>query len=508
MNPVISVFFVFLLVILNNTVLSIRTVSSSDTCDPANQRDPQSLRWDQITVLINGYSEHRIPLLQSIAAAYSASPIVSSVLVLWGNPSTSTEILSQLSRNLSLSSLGTASISLVRQSTSSLNARFIPRSSIRTHAVLICDDDVEIDRESFVFAFRVWQSNSDRLIGTFVRSHDVDLSRREWIYTVHPDKYSIVLTKFMILKNNYLWNYSCGGGATMAETRRIVDEMRNCEDILMNFVVAEETNAGPVMVGAERVRDWGDSRNENNGGQGLRSRISSVGLSSRRSEHRKRRGRCLMEFHRVLGRMPLRYSYGKVVDSVGEQGLCEKGGKLLFWKVAVMKRKVFEDPLSFPSKSRRLDDKLLQVSIEEPRNIENVDGLETERALVVYSPTNTPFLRSPTSPDFSFIVNSDLVPGLKDVIFWSENSIKVRPADDTNDCLAVVPWIKSQFHQASPTEPPTESELMESEDLDMMDTEDHENCGMVEANTGLQFWQQQKNQQPCMSPQLLQNRSL
>ncbi|KAK0571259.1 hypothetical protein LWI29_013315 [Acer saccharum] len=334
MNPVISVLFVFLLVILNTTVLSIRTVSSSDTCDPANQRDPQSLRWDLITVLINGYSEYRIPLLQSIAAAYSASPIVSSVLVLWGNPSTSTEILSQLSRNLSLSSLGTASISLVRQSTRSLNARFIPRSSIRTHAVLICDDDVEIDRESFEFAFRVWQSNSDRLIGTFVRSHDVDLSRREWIYTVHPDKYSIVLTKFMILKNNYLWNYTCGGGATMAETRRIVDEMRNCEDILMNFVVAEETNAGPVMVGAERVRDWGDSRNENggggDGGRGLGSRISSVGLSSRRSEHRKRRGNCIKEFHNVLGRMPLRYSYGKVVDSVGEQGLCEKGGKLMF----------------------------------------------------------------------------------------------------------------------------------------------------------------------------------
>ena len=101
-------------------------------------------------------------------------------------------------------------------------------------------------------------------------------------------------------------------------------------------------------------------------------------------------------------------------------------------KIAVMKRKVFEDTLSFPSKSRRLvrfscfiylkslvissqfefvlviinkidslrlwsccftfkDGEFLQVSIEEPRNVENVNGLETERALVGYSPTNTPF---------------------------------------------------------------------------------------------------------------------
>lgn len=184
------------------------------------------------------------------------------------------------------------------------------------------------------FAFRIWRLNPDRLIGLFVRSHDIDLLKKEWIYTVHPDKYSIVLTKFMILKGGYLFKYSCGGGPEMSEMRRVVDDMRNCEDILMNFVVADETNAGPIMVGAERVRDWGDARNvdgDENGRRGLMgSRVREVGLSSRRGEHRKRRGKCIREFHRVLGRMPLRYSYGKVVNSVGEQGLCQKGGKLVF----------------------------------------------------------------------------------------------------------------------------------------------------------------------------------
>lgn len=166
-----------------------------------------------------------------------------------------------------------------------------------------------------------------------MRSHDIDLFRKEWIYTVHPDKYSIVLTKLMILKSSYLFNYSCGGGEKMTEMRHIVDKMHNCEDILMNFVVADETNTGPIMVGAERVRDWGDPRNDGHGedsGRKLRSRISAVGLSSRGMEHRKRRGQCIREFHRVLGRMPLKYSYGKVVNAVGEQGLCKKGGKLVF----------------------------------------------------------------------------------------------------------------------------------------------------------------------------------
>ncbi|KAK6249372.1 hypothetical protein QUC31_020937 [Theobroma cacao] len=328
---------VFLSVTLSvSFVLSHRTLSptrdtiSSSACHPSNQPHPRSLRSSQFTVLINGYSESRLPLLQSIATTYSASPLVYSVLVLWGNPSTPPLTLAQLAYNLSVSSTGSAAISLVPQSSSSLNARFLPRSSIRTRAVLVCDDDVEVDPKTVEFAFRMWRWNPERLIGIFVRSHDIDMTRKEWIYTVHPDKYSVVLTKFMMMKTEYLFKYSCEGGAPMREMRRMVDEMRNCEDILMNFVVAEETNAGPLMVEAARARDWGDPRNEGEDGDGGGIRVMrEVGLSSRRAEHRKRRGHCINEFHRVLGRMPLRYSYAKLVSSVAEQGLCRKGANLV-----------------------------------------------------------------------------------------------------------------------------------------------------------------------------------
>ncbi|XP_065865767.1 glycosyltransferase family protein 64 C3 [Euphorbia lathyris] len=319
-----------LYVLLPFGVFSLRNVPP-DVCEAASELNPQTLRPDQITVLINGYSESRIPLLRMIAASYSASPLVSSVLVLWGNPSTPPQTLSDLAHNLSQSSFGTATISLIRQHSNSLNNRFLPRSSIETQAVLICDDDVEVDPKSFEFAFQIWRSNTDRLIGFFVRSHDLDLLSKKWIYTVHPNKYSIVLTKFMILKSQYLFEYSCKGGSIMSEMRRTVDRMQNCEDILMNFVVADKENIGPILVGATRVRDWGDARNDADDRRiGLKGGgVKAVGLSSRRSEHRKRRGDCIREFHKVLGRMPLRYSYGKVVNSVGEQGLCMKGGKLV-----------------------------------------------------------------------------------------------------------------------------------------------------------------------------------
>lgn len=341
-------FWFILLLLLAAAATSFRFGSSVAGADPlcgaADVPDPLALRPDQLTVLINGYSEARLPLLRSLAISYSALPFVAAVLVLWGNPSTPSRSLDDA---LSLD-IGGAPISVHRHPTASLNARFLPRPEIRTRAVAVCDDDVEIDQASLRHAFAVWGAHRDRIVGFFARSHDLDLSRRTWIYTVHPDRYSIVLTKFMILGADYLLRYSCGGGEGMAAARAVVEAERNCEDILMNFVVAMETGKGPLLVGGRHVRDWGDVRNEEDAGNAKKGRggdggrvigakgfgnkavrgVEAVGLSAK-GDHRKRRGDCIREFHRVLGLMPLRYSYGKVIDGVGEQGLCQKAGKLV-----------------------------------------------------------------------------------------------------------------------------------------------------------------------------------
>lgn len=309
-------------------------------CAPNDLPDPLTLRSDQLTVLINGYSEARLPLLRSIAVSYSSLPFVAAVLVLWGNPSVPSHALEVLHS----AGTGGAPISVLRQPSSSLNARFLPRREIRTRAVAVCDDDVEIDQVSLRHSFDVWGTHRDRIVGFFARSHDLDLSQRSWIYTVHPDRYSIMLTKFMILGTEFLLRYSCGGGERMRVARAVVDSERNCEDILMNFVVAMETGSGPLLVGGRHVRDQGDVRNEEGGGKRKKGRrgdggatgvknkpltgIGAVGLSAK-GNHRKRRGDCIREFHRTLGVMPLRYSFGKVVKGVGEQALCKKAGKLV-----------------------------------------------------------------------------------------------------------------------------------------------------------------------------------
>ncbi|RRT44730.1 hypothetical protein B296_00037380, partial [Ensete ventricosum] len=49
--------------------------SYSDACDPRSLPDPLTLRLDRLTVLINGYSEARLPLLRSLAASYATHPL-------------------------------------------------------------------------------------------------------------------------------------------------------------------------------------------------------------------------------------------------------------------------------------------------------------------------------------------------------------------------------------------------------------------------------------------------
>ncbi|XP_073010569.1 glycosyltransferase family protein 64 C3 [Typha latifolia] len=308
--------------------LSIST-SSSDYCDPSSLPDPLLLRSDQLTVLLSGYSPLRLPLLRRLALSYSSHPSVAAVLLLWFNPSHPPpyHLFSSLS----------SSVSVIPHSpnSSSLNLRFLPRPQILTRFVAVADDDVSVPHPSLSFAFSVFRSlpNPKPLVGFFPRSHDLDIPSRDWIYTVHRDRYSILLTKFVILTADLLREYSCD--PALAAPRRWVDRQRNCEDILMNFVAARATGVGPVMVAAEGVRDYGDPRNSvKDGAANLKAReeeIRRVGLSSRGGDgHWRKRGECIREFHRMLGMMPLRYSYGKVVEGVREQGLCSNGeGKLV-----------------------------------------------------------------------------------------------------------------------------------------------------------------------------------
>lgn len=295
-------------------------------CGVESMPDAATLRPDRLTVLLSGYSERRLPLLRAIAGAYAAHPLVLAVVVLWSNPSTPDSLLSSFP----------PAVTLHRTASASLNSRFLPHPSIRTAAVAVADDDVLPDAAALSFAFAAWQQRArpGTLVGFFPRSHHLDLARGRWAYGAavrQQARYSMVLTKLLVLGAGLLREYSCS--PELAAARAVVDRERNCEDILMNFVAAEESGEGPVLVEAGSIRDWGDPRNDDaDAGAGAGGEeMKAVGLSSTGgAAHWEKRGDCITEFHRLLGRMPLRYSYGKVVAAAGgEQALCSKRGRLV-----------------------------------------------------------------------------------------------------------------------------------------------------------------------------------
>ncbi|XP_049405865.1 uncharacterized protein LOC125869335 [Solanum stenotomum] len=149
-----------------------------------------------------------------------------------------------------------------------------------------------------------------------------------------------------------------------------------------------------------------------------------------------------------------------------------------------------------------------------------------ERAIVLFKPMNTQPMHSPSN--FSVKVDPQFLNGFKSQIFWDNTANAFRLVDNeateqddcssAKECLAVVPWVPSQFPSAAEAEvlsQPDVSDMMDAEDMEgvAMDIEDNSvdveprtavETGAVGVNDGLHHWQQQH----CMTTtQLPQNTS-
>uniref|UniRef100_A0AAV2KCC3 Glycosyl transferase 64 domain-containing protein n=1 Tax=Knipowitschia caucasica TaxID=637954 RepID=A0AAV2KCC3_KNICA len=96
------------------------------------------------------------------------------------------------------------------------------------------------------FAFIVWQSFPERIVGYPARSHYWDSSRSRWGYTSKwTNDYSMVLTGAAFYHRFYHYLFTQYVPVNLLQT---VDRMANCEDILMNFLVSAVTKQPPIKV--------------------------------------------------------------------------------------------------------------------------------------------------------------------------------------------------------------------------------------------------------------------
>ncbi|XP_041871600.1 exostosin-like 1 isoform X2 [Corvus kubaryi] len=127
-----------------------------------------------------------------------------------------------------------------------LSDRFFPFEAIQTDAVLSLDEDTSLSTSEVDFAFLVWRSFPERIVGFPTQSHFWDPEQGRWGYTSRwTNELSIVLTAAAFYHRYY---HSLFTEYLPAGLRELVDGLAACEDILMNVLVAAVTKLPPIKV--------------------------------------------------------------------------------------------------------------------------------------------------------------------------------------------------------------------------------------------------------------------
>ncbi|XP_065224418.1 exostosin-2 [Planococcus citri] len=172
-----------------------------------------------------------------------------------------------------------------------LSNRFYPYEEIETEAVLSLDDDISmLTEDELDFGFEVWREFPDRIVGFPSRTHVWSNVSESWRYESEwTNEISMILTGAAFYHKywNYLYTTSMPG-----EIKEWVDQHMNCEDIAMNFLVANVTNKAPIKVAPRKKFKCPECTN---------TEMLSADL-----HHMVERSKCINKFTEIYGRMPLK----------------------------------------------------------------------------------------------------------------------------------------------------------------------------------------------------------
>ena len=142
-------------------------------------------------------------------------------------------------------------VQFIYPTTDSLNNRFLA-NRLTTDCIYICDDDVYPSRVALAQGFETWRQNPYRLVGFYPRYWRS--APPEYKVGVN-DGYNIVLTKGMYSHRHFLTTYS---HFLPRRLTNIVNEYKNCEDILFNMMAVGMTGLPPLAVLSDKkIRDVG-----------------------------------------------------------------------------------------------------------------------------------------------------------------------------------------------------------------------------------------------------------
>ncbi|GMI86257.1 ECTOPICALLY PARTING CELLS, GIPC MANNOSYL-TRANSFERASE1 [Hibiscus trionum] len=295
---------ILILVCVALTILAVATRNrdgSSSLMGWTGDVDRSSSPSGRYSIVMNTWK--RYDLLKKSISHYASCPKLDSIHIVWSEPDPPSDSLKRyLNYVVRLSSRKDQQVELVFDinKEDSLNNRFKEIKDLKTDAVFSIDDDVIFPCSSVEFAFTVWQSAPDTMVGYVPRMHWVDQKKGNdkykyggWWSVWWTGTYSMVLSKAAFFHKKYLKLYTDEMPASIKE---YITKSRNCEDIAMSFLVANATSSPPIWV------------------KGKIFEIGSTGISSM-GGHSERRTECVNKFVDEFGRMPLVPTSMKAIDS-------------------------------------------------------------------------------------------------------------------------------------------------------------------------------------------------
>ncbi|XP_041052857.1 exostosin-2 isoform X1 [Carcharodon carcharias] len=226
----------------------------------------------------------RVESLFRVITEISKVPSLSKLLVVWNNQNKSPPEESLWPK------IGVP-LKVVRTKENKLSNRFFPYDEIETEAVLAIDDDIiMLTSDELQFGYEVWREFPDRLVGYPGRLHLWDHETRKWKYESEwTNEVSMVLTgaAFYHKYFNYLYTYKMPG-----DIKNWVDAHMNCEDIAMNFLVANMTGKAPIKVTPRKKFKCPEC-----------TAIDGLSLDQ---THMVERSECINKFASVFGTLPLK----------------------------------------------------------------------------------------------------------------------------------------------------------------------------------------------------------
>ncbi|KAF7287989.1 hypothetical protein GWI33_000049 [Rhynchophorus ferrugineus] len=226
----------------------------------------------------------RIQSLFTLIERLAKVPSLMKIVVVWNNQIKNPPPLSEFPKI-------SKPINVIKTKANKLSNRFYPYREIETEAILHIDDDiVMLTSDEIEFGFEVWREFPDRIVGFPSRTHVFDNVTNSWKYESEwLNEISMVLTGAAFLHKYWSHLYST---ALPENIRQLVDQNMNCEDIAMNFLVANITNKPPIKVTPRKKFKCPECTNTE--------------MLSADKGHLESRSHCVDEFSKIFGRMPLK----------------------------------------------------------------------------------------------------------------------------------------------------------------------------------------------------------